>query len=191
VRQQLGTAHPRILLASLTSDLAEGLRRALLLTAMSADEAEVGPGLVLLAGDNSIELANPAARIWLAELQDGGESDERLPVVVHTVADRARNIAAGRVNGDSIAGRAVRTRAGRWLLVRGSVLGDGPEARAAVMLEAARSPELAPLIADAYGLTGRERAVTELVAQGLPTERDREPALPLAVHGPGPPEVDI
>lgn len=37
------------------------------------------------------------------------------------------------------------------------------------MMEAARSPELAPLIADAYGLTERERAVTQLVAQGLPT----------------------
>jgi DNA-binding CsgD family transcriptional regulator len=37
------------------------------------------------------------------------------------------------------------------------------------MLEPARPHELAPLIADAYGLTERERAVTQLVAQGLPT----------------------
>ena len=29
--------------------------------------------------------------------------------------------------------------------------------------------ELAPLIADAYGLTDRERRITELVAQGYPT----------------------
>lgn len=42
-------------------------------------------------------------------------------------------------------------------------------ARAAVILEAPRAPELAPLIADAYGLTERERAVTQLVAHGLPT----------------------
>jgi DNA-binding CsgD family transcriptional regulator len=38
-----------------------------------------------------------------------------------------------------------------------------------VILERARPHELAPLIADAYGLTERERAVTQLVAQGLPT----------------------
>jgi DNA-binding CsgD family transcriptional regulator len=38
-----------------------------------------------------------------------------------------------------------------------------------VTLEEPRSPELAPLIADAYGLSVRERAVTQLVAQGLPT----------------------
>ena len=53
--------------------------------------------------------------------------------------------------------------------MRGSTLGEGPTARTAVILEPARSPELAPLIADAYGLTDRERAVTELVARGHPT----------------------
>ncbi len=37
------------------------------------------------------------------------------------------------------------------------------------MLEPARSTELAPLVADAYGLTDRERAVTELVARGHAT----------------------
>jgi DNA-binding CsgD family transcriptional regulator len=38
-----------------------------------------------------------------------------------------------------------------------------------VLVEAARPAELAPLIADAYGLTDRERRVIELVAQGYPT----------------------
>jgi DNA-binding CsgD family transcriptional regulator len=157
------------LLASLTGELAEGLRRALLLNALSGGEAEGGPGLLLLAPGNSVELANPAARAWLDELAGDGGDGEHLPFVIHTVADRARNIAASRVNGNSIASARVRTRSGVWLLVRGSVLGDGPDARAAVMMEAARSPELAPLIAEAYGLTPRERAVTQLVAQGLPT----------------------
>jgi DNA-binding NarL/FixJ family response regulator len=35
--------------------------------------------------------------------------------------------------------------------------------------EEAQPRELAPLIADAYGFSDRERRVTELVAQGLPT----------------------
>jgi DNA-binding CsgD family transcriptional regulator len=83
------------------------------------------------------------------------------------VADRARSIASRRANGDATA--RVRASSGRWLVVRGSLLGDGPGARVAVILEAARGAELAPLIADAYGLTARERAVTRLVAQGLPT----------------------
>ena len=40
-----------------------------------------------------------------------------------------------------------------------------------MILEEARAPELAPLIADAYGLSARERSVTQLVAQGLPTTK--------------------
>ena len=50
--------------------------------------------------------------------------------------------------------------------MRASALGS----RTAVSIEPARTHELAPLIADAYGLTRRERSVVELVAQGLSTE---------------------
>ena len=122
-------------------------------------------GLVLLDHENSIETANPAARIWLDEL----DTDRRLPVAIQAVAIQARRVAAGDPNGDSTARARVQTPSGQWLLVRGSMLGDNGDARAAVILEPARTPELAPLIADAYGLTERERRVTQLVAQGRPT----------------------
>jgi DNA-binding CsgD family transcriptional regulator len=158
------------LVAWLSQNLAEGLRRAILHGALPADDGEIDAGLLVLADDNSIEMANQSARLWLDELRERGAPEERLPFGIRTVADHARNIAAGRVNGSSVASARLRTRSGRWVLVRGSMLGDGPAARAAVMLEAAGSPELAPLIAEAYGLTARERAVTRLVAQGLPTE---------------------
>jgi DNA-binding CsgD family transcriptional regulator len=55
------------------------------------------------------------------------------------------------------------------VVARASVLGEGPAARVAVLLEAARPPELAPLIAAAYGLTDRERRITELIARGHST----------------------
>jgi DNA-binding NarL/FixJ family response regulator len=158
--------------AAVAGALADGLRRAILLTALSEEQQdEVGPGLVLLADDDSIETVNPAAERWLAELGDGEPPGERLPFAIHAVAAQARHIAAGRVNGGSTATARVLTRSGRWLVARGSMLGSGPGARAAVILEAPRPAELAPLIADAYDLTARERAVTELVAQGLPTSR--------------------
>jgi DNA-binding CsgD family transcriptional regulator len=63
----------------------------------------------------------------------------------------------------------LRTASGQWLLVRGSVLGDGPNGPVAVIVEAAHRHQPAPLIADAYGLTEREQVVTQLSAQGLPT----------------------
>jgi DNA-binding CsgD family transcriptional regulator len=168
-RAQFATGDVR-LLASLSGHLAEGVRRAILLTGVSASDQEGdSPGLLLLADDDSIEVANPAAQRWLAELGDSDAPEDRLPLVVQTVATQARNIAAGTVDGRSIASARVRTRSGQWLLLRGSMLGAGPATRAAVVLEPARSPELAPLIADAYGLTPRERAITQLVAQGRST----------------------
>src|SRR5581483_10899460 len=65
----------------------------------------------------------------------------------------------GHVSGTDVARARVRTLAGRWMVVHGPVLGDrdGGGSRVAVWLEAARPPELAPLIADAYGFTERER----------------------------------
>jgi DNA-binding CsgD family transcriptional regulator len=65
-------------------------------------------------------------------------------------------------------GRA-RTVDGRWMVLDGTQLGDGPDARTAVIVEPARSAELAELIVLAYGLTPRERAVTRLVIQGQST----------------------
>ena len=53
--------------------------------------------------------------------------------------------------------------------MRASVLGAGGDARTVVMIEPTGAPELAPLIAEAYGLTTRERAVTQLIARGLST----------------------
>ena len=85
------------------------------------------------------------------------------------MASRARSIADGTAPAGATARARVRTAAGRWLLMRGSTLGDDDDAQTAVIIEPARPHELAPLIADAYGLTERERAVTQLVAQGLPT----------------------
>jgi DNA-binding CsgD family transcriptional regulator len=151
--------------ASLAGDLAEGIRHAALLDAAARDDSGADPGLLVLAADGSVELANQAAWRWLDELV-GDRAGVQLPLVIHSVASGARRAVTG---AGGVARARVRTPAGRWLLVRGSVLGDGRDARAAVMLEVARAPELAPLIAEAYGFTERERIVTQLVAQGLST----------------------
>ena len=110
-----------------------------------------------------VEMANPAAAAWLDDLRAGRR---RLPLVVSAVAQRAREIASGD-SGLAATARA-RTASGRWITVRGWVLQNGSEARTAITLEPARGPELAELLAEAYGLTARERRVSKLVAQGLP-----------------------
>ena len=158
------------LLASVSSRLAEGLRRAMLLTELSPErhDGDASAGLALVAADNSITRADAAAEMWLAELRDGGPGDT-LPPVAAAVATRARSIAGGRAATGALASARVRTASGTWLLVRGTALRDDADAQTAVLLEPARPHELAPLIADAYALTDRERAVTQLIAEGLPT----------------------
>jgi DNA-binding CsgD family transcriptional regulator len=160
--------------SSLAAVIADGLRRALLLGEARVDRDDTGM-LVLDVADR-VDLANRAADRWLDELEIGERAGTRLPLVIRAVAKRARAFGedAGRGGEPSELGMArarVRTRAGRWVIVRASVLGDGPESPVAVMLESARPAEMAPLMADAYGFTPRERRVTELVAQGLSTRQ--------------------
>jgi DNA-binding NarL/FixJ family response regulator len=139
------------------------LQRARLQQDLSSDVGDGEPGLLVLDDQDSVAMANPAAAAWLDELRG---RRRRLPVVVSAVAQRAREIASGD-SGLAASARA-RTASGRWITVRGWVLQNGSEARAAITLEPAQGPELGELFAEAYGLTERERHVSKLVAQGLP-----------------------
>jgi DNA-binding CsgD family transcriptional regulator len=156
------------LVEAVTRQLAEGLRRAVLLDrdAPRPPDAYDAAGVVVLAPDGSTAFADEVAAAWMDELSGYGSG----PSVVKAVASQARNVAVGRTCGGRIARARVRIESRRWLVVRGSVLGDEPGAQVAVMIEPARPHELAPLVADAYRLTEREREVTRLVARGLPTE---------------------
>ncbi|WP_165977900.1 helix-turn-helix transcriptional regulator [Nonomuraea diastatica] len=159
------------LLSSLTGLVSDGLRRALLLDDARADRPDTG--MLVLDPDDGVDLANREAEQWVDELGYGERAGTRLPLVIRSVARQARAIAGrGEPVADMGLARArVRTRTGRWLIARASLLGEGPRAPVAVLLEAARPAEMAPLLADMYGLTEREKRVTELVAQGLPTRQ--------------------
>jgi DNA-binding CsgD family transcriptional regulator len=157
------------LVAALAPHLAEGLRRALGRRVLTATDPEApgAVGLVLIDDENVISQVSETAAAWIDELQ-GRTEDGRARGVVAAVASRARRA----VSGEAVpaASARVRTASGRWLRVHGSVLGGDPGPRTAVILEPIQPAEMAPLIADAYGLTDRERMITQLVAQGLSTD---------------------
>jgi DNA-binding CsgD family transcriptional regulator len=155
------------LVEAVSRQLAEGLRRAVLLdhAATGPADGEDAAGVVVLAPDGSTTFTDEVAAAWIDELGGNGS----LPPVVNAVATQARAVAAGSAD-DRIARARVRTASGRWLVVRASMLAAEPGAQVAVMIEPARPHELAPLVADAYRLTGREREVTQLVARGLATD---------------------
>jgi DNA-binding CsgD family transcriptional regulator len=160
------------LLASLSPLLADGLRQTVLLASPGdpeEDAAEVG--VVLIAGDGTIAETDANARHWLEQL--GHDGSDEVPVAVRAVAEQARRLTRPEpTDGEPRrpASARVASRSGRWLTLRGSVLGDDATSRTAVTIEPATATQLAPLIADAYGLTDRERAVTELVARGHSTD---------------------
>ena len=163
-------------LASLAPLLADGLRRAAILGGVATGDQHA-TGVVVLAPDNSVDTTTPGAERLLAVLAAGDTPRVGLPVAVLAVAAQARRIAGDdrddpdtREPGSHPFARArVRTAQGNWVTVRGSILGEGQDGSVAVLMEEAHPPELAPLIADAYGLSDRERHVTELVAKGLST----------------------
>jgi DNA-binding CsgD family transcriptional regulator len=153
--------------ASISAELAEGIRCAILLAAAPADEGPDAPGLILLRKKGAVEAVTPAAERWLSELISPTPAAGRLPQIVNAVAYRALLAAEG--GGEGLARARVLTSTGRWVVLHGSLVGDAAERRVAVIIEPARSLEIAPLIVEAYGLSGREREVTRLVIQGLST----------------------
>jgi DNA-binding CsgD family transcriptional regulator len=152
------------LVAALAPDIAAAVRRTLLVTEIAHRDAEEGPGMAVLRVDGlqvDLEMASAAARVLLGQMPDSRV--DGLPVGVVMLVSRL--IAAG---GRRQAAR-VRLRTGRWMSVQVDVLepaGDGSEERLSLVIEPVGPYDLAEVIAEAYGLTAREREVARLVVSG-------------------------
>jgi DNA-binding CsgD family transcriptional regulator len=153
--------------AELGGLIAEGIRRAVLATALAADGETDVPGLILLRGDDSVESVTPAATRWVGEILDPTGGTGGLPMIVVGIAARARRAATGRSEEVARARLPMKTRG--WLQLDASLLDGDLPGRVGVMVQPAKSPEIAALIVEAYGLSEREREVTHLVLRGLST----------------------
>jgi Bacterial regulatory proteins, luxR family len=175
------------LLASLSPALAEGFRRAFVLARTPADGTPGdAPGLVVFGEGGGVESVSPAAERWIAELVESPAAGPAESRVVQAVAARARPGSTVEFPEPPARARAF-TRSGRWLVLHGMELAGGT-GRTAVIIQPAPSDEIASLIVEAYGLSERERQVTELCAQGLSTKA-MAAALGISPYtGPGSPE---
>jgi DNA-binding CsgD family transcriptional regulator len=150
----------------LAPHLAEGIRLGVLMRSAAINPRADAPGLIVLAADGSLISTNAAAQLWLDELNPTSVPDE-LPIEVLAVAGKLRRLGASTVGVPRL---RVLTRAGRWVTLHGSWLpNDAAGANVAVIIEPSQPSEVAPLVMSAYGLTARERAITELVCQGFST----------------------
>jgi DNA-binding CsgD family transcriptional regulator len=158
-------------LADVAATIAHGFRTALLPTLLDSPDAPAVPGVVLLDEAGRVDAMTGSARQWIDDLRAlEPPQTGPLPSVVLSVASSANRAAATGEVGHAARARA-RTSSGEWLVLHATVMDTDSGPRTAVILEAARPTALAPLIADAYGLTSREREVVRLVLQGLSTDR--------------------
>ncbi len=158
------------LLRELSTPLAEGARRALLIGEATDPEHQEAPGLIVLRDDWGVESLTPGVERWLEELPDGEwQTRGRLPPSVLAVAGRALRSAEHPDVPGEVAFARVLARHGRWMVLHGATLLAGGTRRVAVIIEPAHPARIAPLLMAAYGLTERERDVTRLVLQGEAT----------------------
>lgn len=144
--------------------IAHGLRRALLAPPEGVP-ADRGPGIVLLDRDGAVVSLTPEASDWLGELDPALlGSAGLLPYHARAFAARVR---AAHEDREPAMRTRLRTRRGVWLLMHGAPFSDGEHL--AIIIEPAKSGDVAPLIVEAYGLSQREVDVTRAIARGLRT----------------------
>jgi DNA-binding CsgD family transcriptional regulator len=140
------------------------LRRSLLLAGSDTGTVTDAPGLVILDEHHDQVTVSPTARQWLDDMQeDRSPAASSLPYVVQAVAARA--------SADAVAparSRA-RTRSGRWAALNAWRIGPSDRTITAVSIGPAEPGELAAIVLDAYGLSHRERQVTQKVLLGSST----------------------
>jgi DNA-binding CsgD family transcriptional regulator len=159
--------HEAASVAAVGGYLATGIRRAILAADRQAADGSGQPGLILLSADGSLESTSAAASQWLEGVLDSTGTPDAVPLIILSLADKARQASNGLA--DEVATARLPTRAGGWLVVHASMLDGEPDGRVAVMLQPAHEPQIAPMIVEAHGLTDREREVTRLIMQGLST----------------------
>lgn len=154
-------------MASLSEDLAVGLRSGLLVRLANTVRPEhaQGPAVVIVGADDVVQQVSLGAEALLEEVREDPLISDASGVVASLVAG-ARRFAAGVV--DVPPRSRVRMPSGRWLVFHAAPL-SGPGGHVVVTIEEARPPEIVPLVVAAFGLTPRERDVTQLVLQGVDT----------------------
>ncbi|MFP5255325.1 MAG: LuxR C-terminal-related transcriptional regulator [Acidimicrobiia bacterium] len=147
------------------------------------------PGLLVIDDQGRAVSSNAEAQAWLRDLWPCSSTDcgpepasldlvelrdcaMAVPTPLYALAARARAVADGR---ERVPARLrLRDQRGRWLVLHASALSAPVGDRrtggtVAIVIEAAKSAEVAPIVIEAYSLTPRERDVLAAIARGEST----------------------
>ena len=157
-------------MSSLSSAMAVGVRAGILShVASTAPVVPSGPAVIIIGADNVVQQMSAGAEERLDDLRGSDGMAEPLSVITALVG-AARRFASGQL---SMPPRCrVRSRSGMWLVLHASPLTarGGTTGDVVVTIDEARPPEIVPLVVAAFGLSQRERDVTQLVLQGADTK---------------------
>ena len=154
-------------MATVSPHLAEGVRRGLLVGEAADPDLPGAPGIVVLDRRGDLESLSPSAERWIASLP-GRHVGSGLPAAVASVASAAFD-GVSRQRLDDASKALVRTVDGQWVSLHGTVICVGGHPKTAVIIEPARRDRVARLLMAIYGLTPREREVTQQVLRGCST----------------------
>lgn len=157
---------------SLSTTLATGIRAGILARygTIGAIDNVAGPAVVIVDAANEISHMSPGASNKL-EAVLSGDGAAGPGGVLGALVGRARCWARG----DAPAPPRIRVRSheGEWHVLHAAPLAghNGHHGDVVVTIEAARPPEIIPLVVAAFDLTARERDVTRLVLEGNDTKQ--------------------
>jgi DNA-binding CsgD family transcriptional regulator len=166
------------LLQRITPHVAAGLKAAALhAVASTAPVGDSVPGVLVLDDRGRVLQYTAAAERWLRDLEDlgpGWREGGGLPAPVWMVVGALRRALRPETEQDLHDGPRIRvpTRSGRWLTFHGAQTQShaGRAGETMIIVEPSGPRELAWLREAAYGLSERERAVVDRVAQGASTK---------------------
>ena len=166
------------IVSAVTAVVATALRTHTVVAATPRMEATANaPGLLVFDRAGRLRSANAEAARWLSDVYGQDDwvgvlaspaDDLAVPFPIVPLLLRARAVADGLEPGP--ARLRLRDRQGRWLVLHASCLaGPSGDADVAVVVEPAKSTEIAPIVIEAYGLSPRERDVVRAIARGSST----------------------
>jgi DNA-binding CsgD family transcriptional regulator len=160
--------------------LSAGLKAAALRAQASAEpgaDSDGVPGVLVLDDRGQVVQHTQAAERWLRDVGDLGPGwleGDGLPAPVWMVAGALQRALTPETDRDlhDVPHVRVQTRSGRWLTFHGArtEAQSGRGGETMVIIEPSRPRELAWLRESAYGLSERERAVVDRIAQGASTK---------------------